>query len=350
MAGTLESMCQRPDRRAHPYAGRMSDALSMLLDDVRPRGALFDRSYLTAPWAFRVTEAAPLTVLALLDGDEAWVTPDDGAPQRLGPGDVAVVVGRRPYTVGGTAATAPRFEVGEANHCTLAPGEDADGPALCTYTPPPGPAPAGDPGTATAGRADGRPGAATVLKGTYEVHESVCDQVLRDLPPVVVVPAGSAGHPILPLVVAELSAERPGRQALLDRLLGLLLVSTLREWLDTPGSGAPAWYGAQADPIVGVALRLMHDEPARPWTVAALAAEAGVSRATLARRFTDLVGEPPMAHLACWRICLAADLLRETDDTVGAIARKVGYADAFALSVAFKRVHGVRPTEHRASA
>jgi AraC-like DNA-binding protein len=84
--------------------------------------------------------------------------------------------------------------------------------------------------------------------------------------------------------------------------------------------------------------------------VASLAAEAGVSRATLARRFTDLVGEPPMSHLAGWRTCLAADLLRETDDTVGAIARKVGYADAFALSVAFKRVHGIRPTEHRASA
>lgn len=80
-----------------------------------------------------------------------------------------------------------------------------------------------------------------------------------------------------------------------------------------------------------------------------LAAEVGVSRAALARRFTTLVGEPPMSYLADWRITLAADMLRETDDTVGTIARKVGYANAFALSVAFKRLRGTRPSDHRNS-
>ncbi len=74
-----------------------------------------------------------------------------------------------------------------------------------------------------------------------------------------------------------------------------------------------------------------------------------MSRSAFAARFTELVGEPPMSYLACWRLCLAADLLVRTDATVDAIARQVGYANAFALSVAFKRVHGVRPGEHRAS-
>ncbi|MEV0698854.1 helix-turn-helix transcriptional regulator [Saccharopolyspora sp. NPDC050389] len=83
--------------------------------------------------------------------------------------------------------------------------------------------------------------------------------------------------------------------------------------------------------------------------MAKLAAEAGMSRATFAQRFRRLVGQPPMAYLAEWRICQAADLLARTDATVDAIARQVGYSNAYALSVAFKRSLGIRPSEHRAA-
>jgi AraC-like DNA-binding protein len=129
----------------------------------------------------------------------------------------------------------------------------------------------------------------------------------------------------------------------LDRLLDLMLVSALRSWFENPDAEAPAWCRALDDPVVGVALRLLHDAPSHPWTVGDLADKVGISRAGFARRFTALVGEPPMAYLTSWRITLAADLLRETDHTVGTIARKVGYANAFALSVAFKRLRGIRP-------
>ncbi|MFC7741313.1 helix-turn-helix transcriptional regulator [Nocardiopsis composta] len=94
----------------------------------------------------------------------------------------------------------------------------------------------------------------------------------------------------------------------------------------------------------------MHDDPAHPWSVAALAGATGVSRATLSRRFADTVGEPPMTYLTGWRIALAADRLSGTTDTVETIARRVGYANAFALSVAFKRVRGLTPTSYRQGA
>ncbi|MEJ8643005.1 helix-turn-helix domain-containing protein [Streptomyces sp. MS1.HAVA.3] len=81
-----------------------------------------------------------------------------------------------------------------------------------------------------------------------------------------------------------------------------------------------------------------------------LAEEAGVSRATFARRFGDLVGQPPMAYLTGWRLALAADLLARTDATVESIARQVGYKSAFGLSVAFHRVYGTRPSQLRATA
>ncbi len=94
----------------------------------------------------------------------------------------------------------------------------------------------------------------------------------------------------------------------------------------------------------------MHSEPAHPWTLASLAAESGVSRAALARRFHDLVGEPPMTFLTGWRLALAADLLCEPEATVGTVAGKVGYSSPFTFSTAFKRVRGVSPQEHRANA
>jgi AraC-like DNA-binding protein len=92
---------------------------------------------------------------------------------------------------------------------------------------------------------------------------------------------------------------------------------------------------------------VIHPGEERPWTVATLAAETGVSRASLARLFTELVGEPPMTYLTGWRLALAADLLREPDATLGTVARRVGYGSAFALSTAFKRVRGISPRDHR---
>lgn len=90
----------------------------------------------------------------------------------------------------------------------------------------------------------------------------------------------------------------------------------------------------------------MHDDPARPWTVAALAAEVGVSRPGPTRGFTRHVGEPPMTRPATWRVALAADLLRDTDATLSSIAHRVGYSTTFA----FKRRRGITPTQHRAVA
>ncbi|HEY2285435.1 MAG TPA: AraC family transcriptional regulator [Streptosporangiaceae bacterium] len=121
-------------------------------------------------------------------------------------------------------------------------------------------------------------------------------------------------------------------------------------WFARPGTDAPGWYHAQRDPVVGPALALIHDHPAQPWSVASLAAAARSSRATFARRFHELVGQSPITYLTSWRLTLAADLLSEGDETLEAVARQVGYGDAFALSSAFKRVRGISPSDHRQAA
>jgi AraC-like DNA-binding protein len=189
-----------------------------------------------------------------------------------------------------------------------------------------------------------------MLIGTYEKRVEISQRLLEALPAVVVLREDAWDGPLVPLLADEIVKDEPGQEVVLDRLLDLLLVAVVRAWFARPDAEAPAWYRAQSDPVVGRALRILHNNPDHPWTVATLAAESGVSRAGLARRFTELVGEPPMAYLTSWRLALAADLLREPDATVGAVARQVGYGSPFALSTAFKRVRGVSPHEHRVGA
>ncbi|MDO3705219.1 AraC family transcriptional regulator [Micromonospora sp. C28SCA-DRY-2] len=308
------------------------DGLTGLLDGARARGAFLLRSVLDPPFALRIEDRAPLTVVALVRG-AAWVVPDDGEPARLGPGDVAVLRGPDAYTVADDPATPPQVVIHPGQRCTTLRGEPLT--ALSGL------------GVRTWGTG---PDASTVmLTGTYQLPGELSRRLLTALPPLLVVTGDDWRSPLVPLLAEEVTRDAPGQEAVLDRLLDLLLIAALRTWFARPGT-APAWYAAAGDPVVGPALRLLQQDPARPWTVAALAAEVGVSRAALARRFTDLVGEPPMTFLTGWRLALAADLLREPDATVGAVARRVGYGSPFALSAAFRRVHGVSPSAHRVGA
>jgi AraC-like DNA-binding protein len=193
-------------------------------------------------------------------------------------------------------------------------------------------------------------GATVMLTGTYQLDGEISQRLLRALPSFLLLRNQDWDSPIIPLLATEIVKDEPGQEAVLDRLLDLLLIAVLRAWFARPEAEAPDWYRASSDPIVGHALRLMHHNPAHPWTVASLARETGASRASLARRFNDLVGEPPMTFLTGWRIALAADLLLEPGATIGSVADQVGYGSPFALSAAFKRLRGISPQQHRTAA
>ncbi|MFC4588514.1 AraC family transcriptional regulator [Sphaerisporangium corydalis] len=306
------------------------DTLASLLDGPRARGAFLLRSILTPPWSLRIKDRAPLTVVAMVRG-QAWVVPDAGEKVLLRPGDVAIVRGPDEYTVADDPATPPQIHIHPGQHCTTPEGESLTQ--------------AMDLGVRTWG--DSLDGPTMMLTGTYQMRGEVNGRLLAALPPLLALRADAWRCPFVPLLGDEIVKDEPGQEAVLDRLLDLLLIAALRAWFSRPEARAPAWYRAHGDPVVGKALRVLHNHPDRPWTVASLAAETGVSRAALARRFAERVGEPPMAYLTGWRLALAADLLRETDVTVGAVARRVGYGSSFALSTAFKRVHGLSPQEYR---
>ncbi|MDG4825872.1 AraC family transcriptional regulator [Asanoa sp. WMMD1127] len=318
------------------------DPLGDLLDGVRARSAAFCQAVLEPPWALRIADRAPLALATPLRG-HAWVVPDGAEPTLVHTGDVVIVRGPEPYTVADRPDTRPSLVVHPDNRLTDEDGQDVTAAfRLSTNTSALGP---------RAGPAARAPHTQSVVaSGTYQVSAHVNRRLLDTLPTVLRVPREDVrSEPVLDLLAAEVSRDEPGQQVVLDRLLDLALVATLRAWFARPGADPPGWYKAHGDPLVGPALRVIHDDPARPWTVATLAAATGASRAAFARRFTALVGQPPMTYLTHWRLDLAAEALRNTDATVSAIAREVGYANAFALSVAFKRVRGATPRQHRAA-
>ncbi|MGP3939297.1 AraC family transcriptional regulator [Streptomyces sp. 6N106] len=326
------------------------DAFSDLIRGVRAHGSLFGSSTLSPPWALHFVDGAPLTLCTVLTG-AGWIVPEHGPPEPLRARETIVVRGPATFTfVDEVGTRAEPIACGE--HCATPeqggtrhrrgwndPGGDT-GQGL-----------GGGTGDGPGGNSDDGRDATTLIVGAYPVRGEISRRLLDALPVVLRVDEGGTGDPVLDHLAAEVAIDTPGQQVVLDRLLDWMLVCTLREWFDRPGGEPPAWWAAQRDPVVGDALRLLHAEPAAPWTVAALAEQTGVSRSTLAKRFADLVGEPPLTYLTRWRMTLAADLLVERKAaTIADIARTVGYSDPFGFSAAFKRVRGANPSEFRRTA
>lgn len=317
------------------------DTLSTVMDGHRARGASLLRCEMAAPWALCIEDEAALGLIVMVAG-EAWLTPGSGAPVRLRPGDLALARGTRPYVFGDAVDTAPGVVIEPGNVCRSLTGEHLDVSLGL--------------GTRTWGTAGDGPGDTTFLTASWELASQVTGRVLDALPDVAVIAATDTGATLgtlLDLLAREVQHEQPGQDVVLDRLVDLVLVEGVRRWFAADEGAAPTWWRAGSDPLVGRTLALLHDEPGHPWTLEALAGRVHVSRATLSRRFTERVGQSPMAYLTRWRLARAADLLRGVGPgaplTVEQVAHEVGYANAFAFSAAFKREHGVPPRAFRAA-
>lgn len=154
---------------------------------------------------------------------------------------------------------------------------------------------------------------------------------------------------LLQLLRHEAVDPASGSTLVVPRLVDSLLVYVIRAWLEGQ-PGEAGWFGALRDPAVAKALSLVHERPESPWSVDELARNVAQSRATFARRFAKLVGEPPAAYLTRWRLCVASKLLVETELSLDEIAGRVGYDTAAAFSKAFRRSHGTAPGRFRAAA
>jgi AraC-like DNA-binding protein len=151
-------------------------------------------------------------------------------------------------------------------------------------------------------------------------------------------------------LINEADMPGPGNRAALARLTESLFVEVLRWQFQSAASDRGGWLAGLHDPHIGRVLNLLHAYPGRAWTVTELAREAAISRAVLARRFVDLVGETPIQYLANWRMHLARHLLRASTLAVGEIAERVGYDSDATFNRAFRRIVGSPPSTWRQAA
>jgi AraC-like DNA-binding protein len=305
------------------------DPLSALLDAPRARDAFILRASMAPPWSIRVQDEAPLTVVAMARGRSVWER--DDATFELGTGDVVLLTEPTPYTVADQAGRPPFAIIQPGNRPETPDGEPLSLPLTQ--------------GVRRWGNSPDGPD--EMLVANYGQVGEAGRRLLSALPATVVLRADEWRSPLVPLLLEEMMHEGVGQASLLDRLLDALVVSAVRQWALTRTDATPSWLDAAPDPVVAEVLRLVHDRPGDAWSLVSLAREVGVSRAALARRFRERVGESPMAYLTGWRMALAADRLRDGTATVARIAADVGYPSPFSFSTAFKRVYGVSPSSYR---
>lgn len=301
------------------------DVVSDAVSAVRIGRPFSQRVRVSGSWCTRLAPYDGAGFHVVLEGG-CRLLPDGGSPVSLGVGDVVLL----PHGTGHVIADAAADAVAVEQAVPFERWTDEGVPRR--------PHPAS--------------GGVEMLCGKYRLDRSRVHPLMAELPKVVHLPNRVGSHPELRVAVDllghELGAQRPGSCVVVPSLLDLLLVYMIRSWMIEGTTGA--WPAVLGDPVVAAALRALHSDPAAPWTNDRLAAEAGVSRPTLARRFTTLVGRPPMAYLIWWRLTFAATLLRDTPDSLAAIARRVGYGTPYALSHAFSREFGTTPGRYRAQA
>jgi AraC-like DNA-binding protein len=305
------------------------DPLADVFDLSRVSGAVMAQLIANEPWGVAV-DPVPGAVFHAVVAGSCWLRIPDRAPQHLMPGDVVLLPTNTPHelvsAVDGSIESLAQFE----NDTRRTPDGDMilEGPGACTR----------------------------VLCAAYDYDHDVAHPLMSQLPPVLYVPAGLPGDDgavaaTLRLLALELGGRPPGSRAAVGRLIDVMLIHVMRAWLRMQErDDDTGWLLALRDPIVAGAMNCIHARPAEPWTIESLAREVSVSRATLARRFSDLVGETPLGYLTRWRMDLAAQRLRDTDDTIAAIAAAVGYRSEYAFSRAFARHRGIAPGRYRREA
>lgn len=297
------------------------DVLGEWLQTLRSQGLILTRTDLGGAWGFSVPTGVGI-VFHLIRQGTGWLCMPDAPPLHLGEGDLVILTG------------------GMAHDIVHTPGKAAEPIAELMQR------------IATGERAD--PVEAVLYCGEFQPDLRSSAGSLKALPAVLhMTPDCLAQTPaigaLVTLIAEETDTFAPGADLLAQYLADALFIYVLRASAEQAGH-APGWLPAMQDRYLAKAFALMHAQPEAQWTVANLAGEVGLSRAAFARRFTERVGQAPLAYLTGWRMNVASRLLREQRGSVTEIACQVGYMSQAAFARAFKRHIGVAPASYRNSA
>jgi AraC-like DNA-binding protein len=302
--------------------GTAADPLADLLETARVESVCYGRLHATSPWGLRF-EATPHAKFCLVSHGETWAAVDGiEEPLRLSAGDFLLLAPG--YRV--SLRDAPESPVVDFDENLRERMQDR----------------------ALRLGGGGRP--STLLCGKFLFSQVYARPLAGLLPPAVHFSARESYAPALRATVELLlmEADSPSPSLpLLNRLADVLFLQAVRAYVETAHPSKPAWLRALADEQIGRSLQSMHADLARPWTVAELAAEAGMSRSAYAQRFKQMLGEAPLEYLTRWRMYRACQMLQQTERKLMDVALAVGYDSDAAFHRAFKRVIGVAPGEFR---
>jgi AraC-like DNA-binding protein len=290
----------------------MNDPLSEVITLLQPRAVFSRRISGAGRWGVRYSAFGEPSFCAVLDGS-CRLTVDGHRPLTLEAGDCVLLPATPGFTM--SSLDAARFDRLDPKVMSNVVGEVRHG--------------------TRGGRPDVR-----LLGGWFTFGSTDTPLLVSLLPSLVHVRGVERLSTLVRLVGEEASERRAGRELVLTKLVEVLLIEALRA---APGDDAPpGLLRGLADARLAPAIRQMHSQLARSWTVALLARTAGLSRSAFFERFTRTVGLPPMEYLLAWRMAVAKDLLRRQDVKLDEVAERVGYGSASTFSTAFSR-HVGRP-------
>ena len=298
------------------YSPDMNDPLAEVIALLQPRTVFSKRISGAGRWGVRYSAFGQPSFCAVLEGS-CRLEVDGEQPATLSAGDFVLLPATPGFVLSGFEPVTPVLV--DPKTAQAAAGEVRHG--------------------AKGGRPDAR------LLGGYFVFDSPDAALLVSLLPGLIHVRGAERLSLLVRLVGEESmARRPGRDLVLTRLVEVLLIEALRS---APAEDAPpGLLRGLADARLAPALRRIHGQFERPWTVAQLAKQAALSRSAFFDRFTGAVGVPPMEYLLAWRMAIAKNLLRVGELGIAEIAERVGYASASAFSTAFSRNVGQAPRRY----
>jgi AraC-like DNA-binding protein len=299
------------------------DILAEVLDRVRLGGTLLFHYELGHPWSLALP-ACPDAVFHYLSRGSATLALDQGQTLRMNGGDFVVITRGGSHVIYSDRQTKPF------------PIRDLDRP----------PAHLG-----VVRHGGGAPPFSTMICGHFTLSQPLRGRVLELLPPLLLLKPMTDDDwldAILQRMVSESALERPGQRVALSRMTEMLFVEVLRCWIKSLRPGEGGWLGAMADPHIGPALQLIHEQLDQPWTPSELGRRVGLGRSAFSARFTKLVGQPMHRYLTARRMAEAAFLLETSDEGIARIASRVGYETSASFSKLFHRHHGVSPGRYRA--
>lgn len=305
-------------RGRYGYAGRMRDALDDLLGRMHVEGSWYAGLRAGAPWAMSFTVAPLARLVIVAEGRTVLTSPDVERPMELSAGDCVVVQAGVGFSL--------QDRLGRATvRCESVFEQAVHGEAVF-----------GGSGEVTA-----------IQSGRFSFDASAAERLMPLLPPILRIrldeDRSAAVRATLGLIAAESYEDGMGVGSVIDRLADVLFIQVLRAWCTTELGVGVGWIAALRVPPLAEALRAMHGDLARQWTVEELAREAAMSRSAFAALFKEVVGESPLSYLTAWRIYRAKLLMKDTELSLLEIALQVGYESDTALSRAFRRFAEVPP-------